>query len=302
MAYPEKNKLVVPAFLRKGDTIGIITPASPYDSGLLMEGQKVLRQWGFEVRLGRAGFRKKHYLAGSDRERAEELTEFFLDPELKAVICSRGGYGTMRLLEHLDFKRLARVPKIFMGFSDITVLLLALWQKTRLMTFHGPMVTTLTRVTAPVLTRVRETLEGNFQVTIQLPQRGCLHPGQGRGFLLGGNLTLLTHLIGTPFEPQWDQAVLFLEDEGEDLYRLDRLFMHLRLSGVLGRISALLLGQFVPGERKSQFLKMIREVLGDPDIPVWSGMPVGHGARNIPLPIGAPAFFDGVTGLLTVRL
>lgn len=302
MVYPEKNKLVVPAFLRKGDTIGIITPASPFDAGLLREGQKVLKQWGFEVRLGRAGFRKKHYLAGSDRERAEELTEFFLDPEIKAVICSRGGYGTLRLLEHLDFKKLARVPKIFMGFSDITVLLLALWQKSRLMTFHGPMVTTLTRVTASVLSRVRETLEGNFQVTIRLPRQGCLHPGQGRGFLLGGNLTLLTHLIGTPFEPQWDQAVLFLEDEGEELYRLDRLFMHLRLSGVLGRISALLLGRFVPTERKPQFLRMIREVLGHPDIPVWSGMPVGHGARNIPLPIGAPAIFDGETGLLTVPL
>jgi len=302
MGYPEKNRLVVPAFLRKGDTIGIITPASPYDSGLLMEGRKILRHWGFQVRLGRAGFGKKHYLAGSDRERAEELTEFFLDPEIKAVICSRGGYGTLRLLEHLDFKSLAKVPKIFMGFSDITVLLLAFWQKTRLMTFHGPMLTTLNRVKPPVLNRVRETLEGNFQVTVQLPRRGCLYPGQGSGFLLGGNLTLLTHLIGTPFEPQWDQAVLFLEDEGEDLYRLDRLFMHLRLSGVLGRISALLLGRFVPEERKSQFLKMIREVLGHPDIPVWSGLPVGHGDQNIPLPIGAPAFFDGEAGLLTVPL
>ena len=292
-------RLIVPPFLEPGDTVGIATPASPYDREPFEAGLTILRQWGYVPRLGRRGIRKKRYLAGSDSERAEELMDLFQDPAVKAILCARGGYGAMRLLPLLDYREINRNPKLFIGFSDITVLLLALWKKARLMTFHGPMVTTLARLTAASRDQFRFILRGVLPESLSLLRSGRINGGQAQGILLGGNLTLLTHLIGTPFEPDWSRAILFLEDEGEQGYRLDRLFVHLRLSGVLTRIKGLLLGQFNgKGIMKKDF-EIIREMFFGLPIPIWQGLPVGHGRENLILPIGAPVHLDGDQGLLT---
>ncbi|MFH0786403.1 MAG: LD-carboxypeptidase [Pseudomonadota bacterium] len=298
----KKQKITVPSFLQPGDLIGITTPASPYKPEGFQEGLHLLKQWGFRVVLGRKGISRKGYLAGTDQERAEEFMALFTNPEIKAVLCSRGGYGAMRVLDYLDFKKIKDHPKLFMGFSDITVLLLALLGKAGLMAFHGPMVTSLSQLNPSSLIRVEATLRGHFQIKLPLDKKRAFLPGSAEGVLIGGNLTLLTHLIGTPYEPVWDGAILFLEDCGEEPYRLDRLFMHLKLRGCLKKVSALLLGQFTGSNTKEVPLRAIKKMLGDLDIPVWTGLPIGHGSRNIPLPVGAPAFLDGEKGLLSIEL
>jgi len=299
---PRKRKLIVPPFLQKGDSIGIASPASSYKQQSFQEGLDLLEQWGFRVVLGRNRIGRKGYLAGTDQERAEELMGFFINPEIKAILCSRGGYGTIRTLEYLDFRKIKDHPKFFMGFSDITVLLMALWKKADLMTFHGPMVTTLSQLKPSSLLRVEATLMGHYQIQLSLDKNRVFFPGSAQGILIGGNLTILTHLIGTPYEPVWDQAILFLEDCEEEPYRLDRLFMHLRLRGCLKKVSAILLGRFIGPQKKELHLTMAKEILKDSHIPVWTGLPIGHGSRNIPLPIGAPAFLDGNKGLLSIEL
>jgi muramoyltetrapeptide carboxypeptidase len=302
MSVRKKKKLIVPPFLTPGDTIGIATPASPFKTEALREGIHWLKQWGFKVALGRKGIRRKGYLAGTDRERAEELMELFGDPGLKAILCSRGGYGAMRILELLDFNFIKDHPKFFMGFSDITVLLSALLKHAGLMAFHGPMVTTMPQLTASSMIRVQATLRGNYPMDIPLDPNQAIEGVSLRGTLIGGNLTMLTHLIGTPFEPDWDQAILFLEDCGEDAYRVDRLFMHLKLRGCLERVSAILLGKFTGSNNQALPLSRVKEIMGGSNTPLWTGLPVGHGSRNIPLPIGATAFLDGKRGLLSVDL
>ena len=293
--------LTVASFLQTGDTIGIATPASPYHRKNFEAGIQILKQWGFNVARGRAVSRKG-YLAGTDRERAEELMGFFLDPAIKAIICSRGGYGAMRLLDLLDYKTIRKHPKLFLGFSDITVLLMALWKKSRLMTFHGPMVVSLPKLNPLSLARVRSVLSGAYAFEIPL----CpVEPFSGRsteGILLGGNLTLLAHLIGTPYEPDWNRALLFLEDCGEAPYRLDRLFTHLKMRGALKKISAILLGQFSGPNQQKLTSRWFKTWLADLEVPVWTGLPIGHGFQNFTLPVGAPAYLDATKGLLSVNL
>jgi muramoyltetrapeptide carboxypeptidase len=302
MSLRKKSNLTVPPFLKPGDTIGIATPASPYKAEALREGIHLLKQWGFQVALGRKRIGRKGYLAGTDRERAEELMGLFTDPEIKAILCSRGGYGTMRILDFLDFKIIKDHPKLIMGFSDITVLLMALWKKAGLMAFHGPMVTTLPQLITSSLIRVQATLRGHYQIQIPLDTDRAILPGSVQGVLMGGNLTMLTHLIGTPYEPVWDQAIVFLEDCGEEPYRVDRLFTHLRLRGCLRKVSAILLGKITGSDKKDLPLSLVKEIISDLNIPVWTGLPIGHGSRNIPLPIGAPAFIDAERGLLSIDL
>lgn len=297
----KKKNITVPSFLQKGDLIGIATPASPYDQQAFEAGVQELTQWGYRVVKGRK-ISRKGYLAGTDRERAEELMGLFTDPSIRAILCSRGGYGTMRILEFLDFKLIKNNPKIFMGFSDITVLLLTLWKKAGLLTFHGPMVTSLPRLHPASLTRVRSLLSGAYQSEIPLDKKKAIAPRSTEGVLWGGNLTLLVHLIGTPYEPDWDRAILFLEDCGEAPYRVDRLFSHLKLRGVLKKIAAIVLGQFTGPDNRVLTRHWFESWLEEWDVPIWTGLPIGHGLQNIPLPVGAPALLDGAKGLLSVNL
>ncbi|MEW6188204.1 MAG: LD-carboxypeptidase [Thermodesulfobacteriota bacterium] len=295
-------KLIVPPFLQPGDTIGIVTPASPFRTETLRKGVQLLRQWGFKVFLGRKNIPRKGYLAGTDRERARELMDLFLNPDIRALICARGGYGCLRLLDLLDYEAIKKHPKLFMGFSDVTALLTAFYNRADLMSFHGPMVTTLPQMGPPVQRKVKAVLTGHFQMKIPLEEKKVIRAGSARGRLTGGNLTLLSHLIGTPFEPLWDRAILFLEDCGEAAYRLDRLFLHLKLCGVLDRVSAILLGTFTGPDNRAMPLHFLKNLLEGVKVPVWGGLPFGHGLLNIPLPIGAPAFLDGDNRLLRIDL
>jgi muramoyltetrapeptide carboxypeptidase len=302
MAAMNKQNLIVPPFVQPGDQIGVMTPASPYPDQALRKGIELLRDWGFRVVLGRKRISRKGYLAGTDQERADELHALLTDPDIKALMCSRGGYGAMRILDLLDYQEIKRNPKLVMGFSDITALLLALWKKIGLMTFHGPMVTTLPRSNLFTKSSVQAVLKGHYQIELPLDKRKAVIARSTEGVLIGGNLTLITHLIGTHYEPVWDRAILFLEDCGEEPYRLDRMFQHLRLRGCFSEIAAIILGRFSRSDGKEIPLKKIIPLLEDLQIPIWTSLPVGHGASNVPLPIGAPAFLDSRKGRLSVTI
>lgn len=293
------TRITTPPFLEPGDTIGVATPGSLFTPEPLAAGLSLLEDWGFKTRVGRTGIRKRRFLAGTDQERADELLDLFRDPEVKAIICSRGGYGAQRILDRLDYRVIAQHPKMFVGFSDVTVLLAAFWKMSRLMTFHGPMVTTLRGTRKTDREGLRTMLLGGLPEGFPLTGKGKIRGGQATGVLLGGNLTLLAHLIGTPFEPAWDRLILFVEDQGESGYRLDRLWTHLRLAGVFRQIRGLLIGQLSGGGIGKPDWDLFLELFADLDIPIWRGLPVGHGRENLTLPVGAPVELDGEKGRLT---
>jgi len=268
------------------------------------------------VRLGRHLLDCHGYLAGHDEARAEDLNRMFADQTVKAVFCVRGGYGSGRLLPWLDFKALKRNPKILMGYSDITALELAILKKIGLVTFYGPMVTTEMAVDFPkdsrermlaVLTESRPpkpigaSPEGGHVVAIQ--------PGVATGTLVGGCLSVFVSLLGTPYEPNLDGAILFLEEVDEEPYRVDRYLTQLRLSGKLEKVAGVAVGQCIncdPREDKPAFSpslscqEVLRDRLGNLGVPVLSGLDFGHGRFKATLPQGVQARLDAHRGLLEI--
>lgn len=292
---------IKPKALRKGDLIGVIAVAGPVTPAEIEPGVTLLESRGYQVRLSDALYEKKGYLAGEDRIRLTELERMFREDEVKAVICARGGYGTLRLLERLDFKLIRRHPKIFMGFSDITALLWAFYRKTGLITFHGPMLKSLGADQARNLESFENLMTAQSPLPLELDQGTVIRPGRVSGTLLGGNLSLIAHMIGTAFMPDLKGALLFLEDTNEALYRIDRYLSHLRLSGLLDDLAGIVLGRFEGCEEVEQLPDLFAERLAGLGIPVCSGLPVGHGAENLALPLGIQATLDTERMTLTLE-
>lgn len=292
---------IKPKALRKGDLIGVIAAAGPVTPAEIEPGVALLESRGYSVRLSDALYEKKGYLAGEDSIRQAELERMFGDEEVKAVICARGGYGTLRLLERLDFNLIRSHPKIFMGFSDITALLWAFYKKTGLITFHGPMVKSLGSDQARNLESFENLMTAESPLQLKLDQGTVIRPGKVSGTLLGGNLSLISHMIGTAFMPSLKGVVLFLEDTGEASYRIDRYLTHLRLSGLLDDLAGIILGRFEGCEEMEQLPDLFAERLVGLGIPVCSGLPVGHGAENPALPLGIQATLDTAQMTLTLE-
>lgn len=288
-----RQSVIRPKRLRKGDQIGVISPAGAVKTSELLAGIELLESWGFSVRLGKHVSSTKGYLAGEDEERLEDLHAMFENPDIRAVICSRGGYGTMRLLPRIRYDLIGQNPKILVGFSDITALLLSLYAKTGLVTFHGPVVRGLgagTQDNGKSLFRML-TSEGPFEV--DLKNNGTVVvPGRVQGLLLGGNLSLLCHLMGTPFLHSLSGTMLFVEEKGEALYRVDRMLTHLMLSGELDGLAGLVGGGFEDCGDPSGLKSLFKEIFSEVTFPVVLGLPVGHGPRNVSLPIGMMATLD----------
>ena len=184
-------------------------------------------------------------MAGDDNARLDDLHAMFDNRSLKLIFCARGGYGTLRLLDRIDYERIRRHPKIIVGYSDITALLLAVHEKTGLVTFHGPVVTELTKNSNRNLNSFFDLVSTDESLRLDLNGGAVLAPGKTRGRLLGGNLSLISHLIGTPYMPSLKGAILFIEDIGEQVYRIDRMLTHLKLSGHLDDIRGFVMGEFV---------------------------------------------------------
>ena len=294
-------KPIFAAPLKKGDTVGIIAPAGPVrNESDFSAGLKILHELGFKTRYQNDILRHHDYLAGTDQERLAELHELWRDPEVKAILAVRGGYGCLRLLPGLDFALIRQQPKILIGFSDLTVLLSAIRQQTGLITFHGPMLTTLPRSDRDSREAFFNLLTGRPRPEIKIKRLEILKSGQARGRLLPGNLTSLVDLIGTPWEPDWRDTIVVLEDIGEAPYRIDRLLTHLRAAGRLEQIAGLILGDFDQCGDVELIWQRTLELLTHQPIPVWANFPCGHGSRNQILPVGAEAYFDSSASSLTI--
>ncbi len=294
-----------PPKLKKRDLIGIVAPASPVlDPSRIDRGVSYLERLGYNVIVGANVLKNHGYLAGTDEERVADLHAMFRDRRVSMIISARGGYGTPRLLGLLDYRLIKRNPKILVGFSDITALQLALWAKCSLVTFHAPMLAT--DMAEPMDPFTEEmfwlVVTSNQKVgAVGFPEpmeTKIVRPGSFTGHLLGGNLSILVSLLGTPYQPVLDHAAIFIEEVGEEPYRIDRMLMQLQNASSLTRCRGVMVGQCtdcVPRDPTRPFLSL-DEVLKEFALalkkPVISNVPFGHVKQKITLPVGVKAKVD----------
>lgn len=301
MSAAQINSPILPPPLKKGDTIGLAAPAGPVAAEQLRLGIQLLQDLGLQVSYSKDIIQHHPYLAGPDQRRAEELHTLWRNPSLKAILAVRGGYGSSRLLDLLDYDLIKEHPKILLGFSDLTILLNVIQQRTGLVTFHGPMLSTLVRDGRQDAIDLFDKLTRLQLPDIKERSLEIIRAGRAQGPLFGGNLTNIIHLIATPHEPDWHNKILFLEDINEPAYKVDRMLTHLQQSGRLDRIAGLILGDFFePGSAQMSDMEHIwtRALELTAEIPIWANFPVGHGARNQLMPIGTPVVMDSNSGIL----
>jgi len=287
--------------LKEGDRIGIVAPAGPVLQEEIQPGLDFLESLGFEPVCSPHLYEQKGYLAGEDKARVKDLHAVFRDRKIKAVLCARGGYGSHRILQKLDYGLFSRNPKIFVGYSDITALLCALFKKSGLITIHGPVLRDLLKGDGRNATLLLKLMSSNELTTVNFPSGTAVKKGRAQGVLLGGNLSLIGHLIGTPFLPSFKGKLLFMEEKGEPLYRIDRMLTHLLLSGELEKCAGLMVGTFEECGDPASVIDLVRERCSRLNMPILTGLPVGHGEHNVPLPIGARAVLDTETMSLDIK-
>lgn len=288
-----------PRPLCKGDTIAVIAPSSaPLDPLKLSSGVAHLEKSGYDVRLGRTVYTPYGYLAGTDEERLGELNNFLANPDIRALFCVRGGYGSLRLLPDIDYQSAMRYPKLLVGYSDITALQCALYKHAGWPSLSGPMVA----VEWGEIDHVSEQqfwslARGNTPLSLLGPHGEplrALHPGDASGPLIGGNLTMLTRLVGTDYLPDLQGAIIFLEEVGEAPYRLDGLLAQLKLSGVLNRLGGIVCGaitEWGPQNDRPTFspMEVLEYYFRELDIPIATHLVYGHIAPKTTIPIGVKA-------------
>uniref|UniRef100_A0A7C3UXL4 LD-carboxypeptidase n=1 Tax=Desulfobacca acetoxidans TaxID=60893 RepID=A0A7C3UXL4_9BACT len=289
---------VWPPPLAPGDTVAAVAPASPISREAWEAGLKIVESWGFRVVFSPEIFTARSWGQAADRQAARRFQEIWENPEAKAVIAVRGGYGSLKILPYLDLNRLARHPKRLVGFSDLTNLLLTLHQRLGWVTFHGPTLAHLAEVTPAARESWRHWLAAPGPEKFALSGLSVLHSGQAAGPLSGGNLTTLCHLLGTPYAPRFAGSLLFLEDHNEALYRLDRLAHHLLFSGALDGVQGILLGSFTGGASQAHAEEVLALAFKPLGVPVAAGLPVGHQPENHTLPLGARARLDTAAATL----
>lgn len=312
-------EMVRPRALRRGDTIMFVAPAGDVDEKRMAAARQALEQRGYKVVERRDLYDRWGYLAGSDERRLGEMMQAFMEKDVDAIFCGGGGYGTMRFLDQLDYDVIRKNPKILIGFSDITGLHLALQRRAGLITFHGPVaesslgsdrgMSDFTEASFWAMLEGKVKAGSTFRFPAGVGPTEALGKGKARGRLVGGNLSLVAALMGTPFEIDTQDAVLFLEDVGESAYRVDRMLTQLRLAGKLATLEAAVLGQFTRSRRRetprateSEFsvegvLRRAFEPLG---IPVLTNFPAGHHRENATLPLGALVEVDAGRNRLTI--
>jgi muramoyltetrapeptide carboxypeptidase len=288
--------------VRPGDAVAVVAPAGPFDRAGLEAGLARFSD-RYRMRYDERIFSRHRYLAGDDDRRLAELTSALSDPEIKAVFCARGGYGAMRLLPKLaSWAASSRIPgKALVGFSDITALHQWL-QSNELVSFHAPVLTQLGRLPAQTSKRLIALLESTAPAE-PLAGTDTYVSGTVEGPLLGGNLSVFTRLLGTPFMPALDGAVLMFEDLSEQPYRLDRMWTHLELAGVFRQVKGIVLGQFIrcePRDGGFSAADVLRELAAATGLPCAAGFPIGHGDDvNEPVPLGIRVRLDADAKRLT---
>ena len=310
--------VIRPQRLRKGDKIGVVAPASaPANPANIDLGLKALKRLGFEPRPATNLRKRWGFLAGTDQERADDLIEVFADPEVKGIICFRGGYGAARLLPLLDYNVIRSNPKVFIGYSDITSLHCAFLAKAGLVSFHGPMLNSdLLKDNLPDFT-----LQSFLRLVTQAAapggiSQGCrrnrvqvLAAGTASGRLVGGNISILCASLGTPYQPSLDGVILFIEDLNEEPYRFDRMLTQLLNAGLLQKVAGVAVGvnkncRDPKAGKSTEYRQSLEDVLKERllplKVPIVTGLPFGHVRFNATLPVGVPALLDGNKGELCI--
>jgi muramoyltetrapeptide carboxypeptidase len=310
-----KPRLIRPARLRPGANIGVIAPASPPAPDKFEKAYANLAAFGYKMTAGEHLYDAYGHLAGTDAQRVADIHWAFSNPAIDAVWCVRGGYGCTRLLPLLDFDLIRRHPKPFIGYSDITALHLAIHQKTGLVTFHGPvMASDFPENTFQHLRAVLVEPQAPYTVTApakDAPLEGAeyrpfiIHGGKARGALIGGNLALLSAMAGTEFSPSYKNKLVFMEDVGEQPYRIDRMLTQMLQATDLARAAGIVLGVFADCQPKGNgaslsLVDTLRDRLGNLGIPVFYGIPFGHVAHQMTFPYGIQAELDADAGTLTL--
>lgn len=282
----------IPPYLKKGDTIGIVCPAGFMTLEKATACINSLESWGYHVKLGKTLGSQYHYFSGTDEERAADLQQMLDDPNVNAILCGRGGYGVSRIIDRIDFKAFKKNPKWLIGFSDITVLHAALYQQVKFASIHSSMAGAFNDGGSEneYVQSIRKLLKG------QLANYSCApHPfnqlGKTSGELIGGNLSLIVHLIGTKTAYQTKNKILFIEDVGEYIYHIDRMFLQLKRAGLLDGLAGLVIGGFTDMKDTTVEFGMtvyetLHEHLKEYDYPICFDFPVSHETPNFALKVG----------------
>lgn len=307
-----------PARLQPGDTVGLVTPATATFQQVELDiARESLEGLGLKVRIGPHVMDRHGSLGGQDKDRAADINRFFADSSIKAVFPTRGGWGTSRLLPLLDYDTIRRNPKIIMGYSDITALLNGIHARTGLVTFHGPnaggrwdeySVGLVKRVLfdGEAVTMNNPKADNDHNILTQIDNRiRTITPGKATGRLLGGNLTVLTAILGSPYVPNFDDAILFLEDVDENWYRIDRMMTTLKLAGILGKVRGVIFGtcsECGPGEGFASLTpeEIFADHLAPLGVPCWQGAMIGHAQPQWTLPVGGTVTIDASAGTVTL--
>ena len=317
---PPHHDLIKPRALRSGNTVGIISPATQVtDPDRLQLAQRTVEYFGLKPKWGKNARAHRERRVATVEERLDDLHAMFQDPEVQAIICIRGGYGSGQLLAGIDYDLIRRNPKIFLGYSDVTAMHLAIHKMTGLVTFHGPVL--LSEFTPYTQDCFRRALFQTAPLGVLTNPRSAnrlrpahelrtIHPGTARGRLIGGNLTLVTSLMGTPYEIETQERMFFTEDVGEEPYRIDRMLTQLRLAEKLQKAAGIVFGECLncgPSDYKPSFAwdMTFGEVLDDRFTgvmaPVLSGLTIGHTSDQLTLPLGVMATLNADKGTLTLE-
>jgi muramoyltetrapeptide carboxypeptidase len=311
---------ILPPALKKGSVVAITAPASGINLGEIQDGIEALKANGCEVVVGKAIYKKYGYLSAPDQERAAELMEFIERPDINCILCARGGYGVMRILPMLDFAAIKKNPKIIVGYSDITALLIAIYNQTKIVTFHGPVASsTFDTFTLDYFLKtlfIPKSTENTGKIsslafppiTFSDSRLITLTGGTARGNLVGGNLAMIVSTLGTPYEVDTKGAIFFLEEVSEEPYKIDRMLTQLWLAGKFQHCAGIALGQFKNCEATSksgfdisftlqQVLESRIQTLGIPSV---YGLPFGHVKSKMTLPIGVQAELNATDKTFTI--
>ena len=297
--------MIKPSALKPNATIGIVSPSSWLREPDLKTAVSVFENKGYKLVLGESIFLKEFTYAGTPQERANDINNMFANQDIDAIICARGGYGANRVLPLLDYDLIQANPKIFMGFSDITAFLISISQKTGLVTFHGPMLSSFKKGLVDFnFDLMEKTLFGYESVTLHPPselESRILKPGKAEGPLWGGNMCLLINRLGTEDQLDTEGAILFIEDINEYLYAFDRMMVHMKKAGMFDNIKGLIIGELLEMKNDAEPFgkstdEIVLDVCGDLDIPIISNFPCGHGTFQATLPISVPIQLDANSG------
>jgi muramoyltetrapeptide carboxypeptidase len=302
---PSPNTICKPPRLQLGDTVGLIAPAGIVDGKDIEAAQQSISQLGLKVKCGKHILDRYGYLAGKDADRADDVNSMFSDRSIKAIIAMRGGWGCNRILPLLNYSLIRSHPKILMGYSDITTLLLAINARSRVITFHGPVATsTWNQFTVDYFKRILFNAEA---VTMQNLNSSevrveTIAPGKARGKLVGGNLSVLSAMVGSPYLPSWNKSILFVEEVGEDVYRIDRMLTQLQTAGILNQIAGFIFGQCtncsLGDEPSFTLMQVLQDHILPLNIPAWYGSMIGHIKDKFTLPIGVEVEIDSELGTI----